>query len=310
MEVEPTTANAAIAHYTEDVGTSWFNRNTRFIFIVPAIFYALILAIFPLFFSLYLVFHSWQPGSGGITFVGFNNLQKLFSDARFWNSLQITFTYVVLAVGIELVFGFAVALALQVSFRGRDFFRSAFALPMLLTPIAVAFIWRMLFDFNRGPINFFLGAAGLPQPTWLGESTTAFISLVIVDIWQWTPFIALALLAALESQDVELYDAALVDGASTLDVLRYITFPLIAPYTVAVVLLRAVDSFKVFDTIFVLTGGGPGSATEVITVYAYVAHFRSFNMGYMSTLAWGLLIIMSIVFYVFLLSVQRVRRAD
>jgi multiple sugar transport system permease protein len=308
MEVDATTIEAAIQRSTPVGGTGWLDRHTRFLFILPAIFYALLLGVFPLIFSLYLVFHSWQPGSGGITFIGLNNLKNLLTDIRFWRSLQVTFLYVVLAVGVEVVFGFVVALALQVSFKTRDFFRTAFALPMLLTPIAIAFTWKMMFDFNRGPINYFLAVAGLPQPSWLGQPTTALISLIIVDIWQWTPFVALTLLAALESQDVELYDAALVDGASTLHLLRFITLPLLAPYMIAVVLLRAVDAFKVFDTIFVLTGGGPGSATEAVTLYAYVAHFRTFNMGYMSTLAWGLLIIMSIIFTIFLITVRRVER--
>ncbi len=295
------------AQIAQETKITWLDRNMRSVFILPAILYALLLAIFPLFFSLYLVFHSWQPGSGGMKFIGGQNLEKLGSDGRFWNALEVTFTYVALAVGIEVIFGFLVALALQISFRGRNLLRTIFALPMLLTPIAVAFIWKMLFDFNRGPINFALSLLNLPQPAWLGEASTALLSLVIVDIWQWTPFIALALLAALESQDIQLYEAALVDGASTSQLMRYITLPLLMPYLIAVVLLRAVDSFKVFDTIFVLTGGGPGSATEAITYYAYVAHFRTFNMGYMSTLAWGMLLIMSIVFYLFLVLVRRGR---
>jgi multiple sugar transport system permease protein len=132
---------------------------------------------------------------------------------------------------------------------------------------------------------------------------------VIVDLWQWTPFIMLAALAALESLPVELYEAATVDGASRWEMLRSITLPLIKPYLVAIVLLRAIDAFKVFDTIYILTGGGPGTATEMLTFYAYVAGFRPFNMGFTATISWAIVIIMSIVFLLFLRAFRRIEES-
>jgi multiple sugar transport system permease protein len=280
--------------------------SAKYVFLLPALLYLLILGIFPLLFSLRLVFGAWNAGQKSITFVGLDNIQRLLSDKRFWDSFWKTLSYVALAAGLELLLGVAVALALQNVTRGRDWMRVAFAFPMLLPPIAVSFTWKMLFDFNRGPINYLLDSIGLERVAWLAGQRSAIISLVIVDLWQWTPFIVLAALAALESLPVELYEAATVDGASRWDLLRQITLPLVQPYLVAIVLLRAVDAFKVFDTIYILTGGGPGTATEMLTFYAYVAGFRPFNMGFTATVSWAILLTMSIVFFLFLRAFRRI----
>jgi multiple sugar transport system permease protein len=202
-----------------------------------------------------------------------------------------------------------VALALQNVTRGKDWMRVAFAFPMLLPPIAVSFTWKMLFDYNRGPVNYFLENLGLDRVAWLAGQQSALVSLVVVDLWQWTPFIVLAALAALESLPIELYEAATVDGASRWDLLWQITLPLVQPYLVAIVLLRAIDAFKVFDTIYILTGGGPGTATEMLTFYAYVAGFRPFNMGFTATISWAIVIIMSIIFFLFLRAFRRLEEA-
>jgi multiple sugar transport system permease protein len=167
----------------------------------------------------------------------------------------------------------------------------------------------MLFDYNRGPVNYFLENLGLDRVAWLAGQQSALASLVVVDLWQWTPFIVLAALAALESLPVELYEAATVDGASRWDLLWQITLPLVRPYLVAIVLLRAIDAFKVFDTIYILTGGGPGTATEMLTFYAYVAGFRPFNMGFTATISWAIVIIMSIIFFLFLRAFRRLEEA-
>jgi multiple sugar transport system permease protein len=283
--------------------------SAKYIFLLPALLYLLILGIFPLLFSLRLVFGAWNAGQKSITWVGLDNIQRLAHDTRFWDSFWKTLIYVALASGLELILGVAVALALQNVTRGKDWMRVAFAFPMLLPPIAVSFTWKMLFDFNRGPLNYFLDNAGLERVAWLAGQRSAIVSLVIVDLWQWTPFIVLAALAALESLPVELYEAATVDGASRWDLLKQITLPLVQPYLVAIVLLRAIDAFKVFDTIYILTGGGPGTATEMLTFYAYVAGFRPFNMGFTATISWAIVIIMSIVFFLFLRAFRRIEES-
>ena len=280
--------------------------NAKYIFLLPALTYLLILGVFPLLFSLRLVFGAWNAGQKNVTWVGLDNIQRLLADSRFWDSFWKTLAYVALAAGLELVLGLAVALALQNVTRGKNWMRVAFAFPMLLPPIAVSFTFKMLFDYNRGPVNYFLDNLGFDRIAWLAGQNSALVSLIIVDLWQWTPFIVLAALAALESLPVELYEAATVDGASRWDLLWQITLPLIRPYLVAIVLLRAIDAFKVFDTIYILTGGGPGTATEMLTFYAYVAGFRPFNMGFTATISWAIVIIMSIIFFLFLRAFRRI----
>lgn len=280
--------------------------SAKYIFLLPALLYLLLLGIFPLLFSLRLVFGAWNAGQKNITWVGLDNIQRLASDARFWDSFWKTLAYVALAAGLELLLGVAVALSLQNITRGRNWLRVALAFPMLLPPIAVSFTWKMLFDYNKGPVNYFLDNLGFERVAWLAGQESALFSLVIVDLWQWTPFIILAALAALESLPVELYEAATVDGATRWDLLRQITLPLVKPYLVAIVLLRAIDAFKVFDTIYILTGGGPGTATELLTFYAYVAGFRPFNMGFTATISWAIVIIMSIIFFLFLRAFRRI----
>jgi multiple sugar transport system permease protein len=179
-------------------------------------------------------------------------------------------------------------------------------MPMLLPPIAISFTWKLIFDFNRGPLNYFLDSIGLEKVQWLAGRPAALISLTMVDVWQWTPFIALAALAALESLPGDLYEAGTVDGASAWQLLRDITIPLVKPYIVVVVLLRAIDAFKIFDTVFVLTGGGPGTATEMVTYYAHVAGFRAFNLGFTATVAWAMVIIMSAIFLLYLRTFRQI----
>lgn len=289
------------------IARMWSERNIKYWFVMPSVVYLLLLGIFPLVFSLYLMFASWQPGTGGIRFVGLRNFRALATDDRFWHSLRLVVLFVVVAVAVELLLGLILALVLQAKIKGNQFFRVAISIPILLTPIALSYTWRLMFDFTRGPINYFLNLIRLPGVMWLGSTRVAIFSIILVDVWQWTPFVALVLLAALEAQDVELYEAAVVDGASYLDVLRYIALPLLGPFIMTVVLLRSIDALKVFDTVYVLTGGGPGTASEVVTLYAYSAHFRTFNMGYMSAMAWVLLVITTIFFIFFVRSFRRSR---
>jgi multiple sugar transport system permease protein len=304
-----TMAQPAIAVPVRPAPRRTVDSNAKYIFLLPAILYLLILGVFPLLFSIRLVFGAWNAGQKNITWVGFDNIQRLLGDGRFWDSFWKTIFYVALAAGLELLLGLAVALALQNVTRGKNWMRVAFAFPMLLPPIAVSFTWKMLFDYNKGPVNYLLDTIGLDRIAWLAGQRSALVSLVIVDLWQWTPFIVLASLAALESLPVELYEAATVDGASRWDLLRHITLPLVQPYLVAIVLLRAIDAFKVFDTIYILTGGGPGTATEMLTFYAYVAGFRPFNMGFTATVSWAIVIVMSIIFLLFLRAFRRIEEA-
>ncbi|MFN8593405.1 MAG: sugar ABC transporter permease [Thermomicrobiales bacterium] len=286
-----------------------FDSSAKYVFLLPTIAYLMLLGVFPLLFSLRLVFGAWNAGEKNVTWVGLANIQRLLADQRFWDSFTKTIIYVAVVAAVELALGFGVALALQNVTRGKNWMRVAFALPMLLPPIAVSYSWKMLFDTNKGPINFFLGKIGIEAIPWMAGQWTALLAIIMVDLWQWTPFIMLAALSALESLPVEMYEAATVDGASRWDMLRDITLPLVQPYLIAIVLLRAIDAFKVFDAIYVLTGGGPGTATELLSYYAYVAGFRPFNMGFTATVSWALVLAMTVVFLLFLRAFRRIEKA-
>ena len=237
------------AAYPARGGVRRSDRYAKYVFLLPAMVYLIILGVFPLLFSLYLVFGSWQAGSKDITWVGLDNLRRLIDDGRFWNAFRLTLVFVAMVTALELLLGFVLALALQTNVRGKNALRLVFAVPILLPPIAVSLTWKMLFDFQRGPINYTLDRLGIDGVQWLAGRPASLFALAIVDIWQWTPFVLLAVLAALESLPPDLYEAGTVDGASPWNLLRDITLPLIKPYVVAVVLLRSIDAFKIFDSV-------------------------------------------------------------
>jgi len=271
-------------------------RRMKYAMILPVLIFILSLAIFPLIFSILISLSQWTPGTGGLRFVGLKNFIDMVKDPRFTHAFGLSFLYVGSVVGIELGLGIFLAMILQKDVVGKNFFRVTYMLPMLLSPVAISYVWKMILDYNRGPLNYFLGWFGIAPVEWLGKGGTALLSLILVDIWQWTPFMIFTILAAFESISEELYEAALVDGASHAHVFFHITLPVAFPVIITVVLLRVIDAFKVFDTVYVLTGGGPGTATETLNFYIYLKGFRSFNLGYGTAMSWVQLVIISIMF--------------
>ena len=282
------------------------DRNMKYALIVPVVAFILIVAIFPLAFSLYMMLGRWQPGSGGLQFVGFANFKAIGQDPRFWHALWLSILYVAVLIFLELTIGTLIALVLQRDVKGRTFFRVSYMLPMLLSPVAVSYIWKMLFDFNRGPINHWLSFLGIAPVEWLSGQVSAFLALVIVDVWQWTPFMILTILAAFEALPGELFEAAVVDGASSFRIFQKITLPVAMPVIVTIVLLRTIDAFKVFDTIYILTGGGPGTATELLNFYIYLRGFRAFDLGFGTAMSWVQLIMIIAMFTFFIRSLKRI----
>ena len=278
----------------------------KYILIVPVVAFILCIAIFPLIFSLYMMLSKWTPGSGGIQFIGVGNFKAIFKDARFFHALWLSFAYVASLLTIEFTIGTFLALLLQKELKGKNFFRVSYMLPMLLSPVAISYVWRMIFDYNRGPANFFLGWFGIKPVEWLTGNYSAILSLIIVDVWQWTPFMILTILAAFEALPEELFEAAVVDGGGGLTIFRRITFPVALPVIVTIVLLRTIDAFKVFDTIYILTGGGPGTVTELLNFYIYLKGFRSFDLGYGTAMSWIQLIVIIVMFTFFIRSLKKI----
>ena len=282
------------------------DNKMKFALIVPVVVFILCIAIFPLLFSLYMTVSKWTPGAGGITFVGLQNFRAIFNDPRFFHALWLSFAYVSTLVAAELIIGTLLAILLQKEIRGKNFFRVSYMLPMLLSPVAISYVWKMIFDFKVGPVNFFLGWFGIQPVEWLTGSFTAVLCLIIVDIWQWTPFMTLTILAAFEALPEELFEAAVVDGGSAFKIFHRITLPLAMPIIVTIVLLRTIDAFKVFDTVYVLTGGGPGTATELLNFYIYLKGFRAFDLGYGTAMSWIQLVVIIAMFMYVIKSLKRI----
>ena len=277
----------------------------KHVLMVPVIVFILCIAIFPLVFSLYMMLGRWAPGSKGIQFIGLQNFKAIAKDPRFFHALWLSFGYVASLIVLEFGIGTILALLLQKELKGKNFFRVGYMLPMLLSPVAVSYVWKMIFDYNRGPANYFLGWFGIKPVEWLTGSLTPIISLIIVDVWQWTPFMILTILAAFEALPEELFEAAVVDGGSSFVIFRKITFPLALPVIVTIVLLRTIDAFKVFDTVYILTGGGPGTKTELLNFYIYLKGFRSFDLGYGTAMSWVQLIVITLMMTFFIRSLKR-----
>jgi len=282
------------------------DRSKHF-FLTPAAVLILVLSIFPLLFSLVLSFVSWDLSrlEGGIRFYGLNNFITLAKDARFWHTARVTLTFVIGAVALQYCIGLGIAMLLNQEIRLRRFFRVVFLIPMMLTPAAVGYVGRMLFNESMGPINDIIKHLGLPAVRWVSSIPMALPSLILVDTWEWTPFMMIVLLAGLQSLPPEVFESARVDGASSLQIFRHITFPMLLPVSLTVVLIRGLEAFKLFDIVVVMTGGGPGTATETVTMYAYLVAMKNGNLGYASAIAYALLIMVTIITLFFLNSLRR-----
>ncbi len=264
----------------------------KHLFLWPAVLLVLLVALFPLVYSLTISFQQVRlvPPSPP-RFVGLDNYLTLFARPRFWQVLWNTGVISLTSVAIQYVLGFAIALALHARVPGERLFRITFLLPMLMAPVAVALIWRMLFHSTLGPVNQLFSLFGLANLPFTTDPVWAKSSLVIVEVWQWTPFVILLMLAGLQSLPEDIYEAARLEDASPWTQFWTITFPLLLPVSAAVVFIRLIESMKIIDTVFVLTGGGPGVSTETLTLYAYQEGLKKFNLGYTSALSFAFLII-------------------
>jgi len=262
--------------------------------IAPAMAVLLSLSIYPLIYSVTISLQQETPD--GITW-GLGNFVRLVSDSFFWTAMAHTFVYAVAALTCEFFLGLGLALLLNSQIRGRGLFRASLLVPMMLPTVVVGVVWRLLLNPDFGAINgtlsrFGINTAGL---TWTASPRLAMLSVIVVDVWQWTPFVFLVLLAGLQAIPQEPYEAALIDGSSRWQTFRHVTLPLLKPAILIVLLLRTMDLLRVFDQIFILTEGGPGFATETISLYIYRTAFRFFDFGYAAAMSFVLLALTNII---------------
>jgi multiple sugar transport system permease protein len=247
-------------------------------FILPAVVVVAAVIIFPWLFTLWMSVFDWRIGSSP-TFVGLGNYAELVGNRRFLESILHTLLFTAMAVAAPLVLGTAAALVFNRRFPLRGLLRGAFVLPMMATPVAIALIWTMMFHPQQGVLNYLLSLVGIGPSEWVYSPALALPCLVLVDVWQWTPLVMLIVLGGLASLPSDPFEAARLDGASGWQTFRHVTLPMLMPFILVAAVVRTIDALKTFDTIFVITQGGPGTASETINLYLYLQAFSFYQMG-------------------------------
>lgn len=252
---------------------------------------------------------TWVQGLARWTYVGDRHLRALPQDQLFRAGLANTVLFAVVAVAVQMTAGFALALAASKVARGGPIYRAVFVLPILVPGIVIGAIWKLMYNYDFGVINQAIGLLGLAPREWLGQKATALLSVIVVDCWHWTPFCFLLLLAGLESLPQDVYEAARVDGAGPWTELAFVTVPLMLPAIVVTLVFRLVVAFKVFDEVFLLTGGGPGTATEVISFTIYRRFFTEDRVGHGAAISLVTLFVIALLVVVALGAARRRREA-
>jgi multiple sugar transport system permease protein len=272
----------------------------------PALLLMLALGVLPLANLVYTSFHTvtWSGGQATFTPAGFTHYLALVDDPLLRAGLTNTIVFAICAVAGQMLLGFALALLCSRVSRGRVLYRALFILPILIPGIVIGAIWKLMLNYDFGLVNQAIELVGFEPRNWLGDSATALASVIVVDIWHWTPFCFLLLLAGLESLPQDPYEAARIDGATWWQELRYITLPLMAPAILVTFAFRLVIAFKVFDEIYLLTGGGPVTATEVVSFTLYQRFFTEDRAGYGSAMAVAIIFLCSLLL-VMALAVRR-----
>lgn len=284
-------------------------RRDVVLLVAPVAIYLVVFSVFPLLYSLAITFFDWNQTTSSFTFIGIDNFTGLLQDPVFWQAAVNTAILVGASITIQVVLGTALAMFFNLRLRGSWFVRGVLILPMLLTPVVVGLMWRALLNPDWGMINYLLGLLGLPRPLWTADPKLALITLVLVDSWQWTPFVMVIVFARLQSLPQDVFEASAVDGANRRSTFRHITLPLLAPAIAFAAIFRAIDAFRAFDVVFGLTYGGPGRLTTTLSFYAWEQGFSFQHYGYASALAYVMVIVASLALAV-LVRFASLRRED
>jgi multiple sugar transport system permease protein len=265
----------------------WLDRQFPVLAVIPTVLLMLIVFGIPLLVSLVLSFKGWTPDKSifGGEFVGLANYQYLFEEPTFIHSLVLTVLYTIGTVAAELLFGLGVALLLNVDKPLMPFFRAVLIIPMMMTPIVAALCWKLLLDSEFGIVNWIIGQ----RIVWLGEPSLVPFSVAFVNVWQNTPYVAILLLAGLRAMPTEPREAAAIDGANRFQIFWHVTLPLLKPAIVVAMLLRVIFEFRSFDNVYVMTGGGPGDASMLLSVYTFIVTFVQFDFGLGASASWVML---------------------
>jgi multiple sugar transport system permease protein len=267
----------------------------RFLFLLPALLFVVFLTLYPLLFALFNSFRKYKLTQlSDVKFIGFNNYIKILTDRVFLEALVRTISLAAILVILELIIGLFIAIILSKSFRGHGLVRSILVLPIAATPVIVGLTMRLIFDTRIGVANYLLSLINITGPSWLFDKYWSLVAIIIMDVWQWTPFLVIILLAGILSQPKELNEAAIVDGANTFQVATKVTIPLLKKVMGVGILIRVTDTLNLFDQVWVLTKGGPGTATETTTIHIYKTGFSFFDFGKANAMSFIMLIIMMV----------------
>jgi multiple sugar transport system permease protein len=285
----------------------------RWAFLLPTVLLLFVITIYPMLNSLWNSLHYYNLLAPEDTrFVGLANYGDLLTkDPTFWAVMQITFIYTIGVVAFQFLAGLGMALLLDRAMRGISVLRTLIIVPILISPVVVGLTWRYMYE-PWGVINYVLGKFGVAPIEWVSSPVFALPSIMIVDIWQWTPFVVLVLLAGLQSIPREVVEAAALDGIKGWQYFIRILWPLLRPVALIVLLIRMMDALKVFDTVYVLTRGGPGTATYVASMYNYVLFFGNYQVGYAAAMSYIILIIVNVfaIALIFALSERRAKEEE
>lgn len=286
------------------------NSSARYLTLLPAFLLFLLLTLIPLVNLIALSFNevSWANRTVHWEWVGLSNYLRLGGDTLFRAGILNTTIFAVVAVALQMLLGFWLALLTTQIKTGVLLYRTVFILPILVPGIVIGAIWKLMYSYDFGVINQLVMVFGLTPVDWLGNPNFALLSVIAVDVWHWTPFCYLLLLASMQSLPTDIYEAAEVEGASTWDTLRYITLPLMIPALVVTFIFRMILAFKVFDAVYLLTGGGPGTSTEVISFTIYRRFFTEDQTGYGAAMSVATILV--ITFMIFLASRFNTRKED
>jgi multiple sugar transport system permease protein len=295
MDVAERAPRSAVA--TRSPSFAARRRIEGWLLVLPALLLILALTILPLIQALVLSFQRWDLQSQEHPFVGLQNYRDALVDPRVWGAMQNTGIIVVGAVALEFLLGLGLALLFVGDFKGKRFAMPLLILPVMVVPIVVGLTWRMLWDNQYGAINQTLSwiAGREVNIIWLGHRGSALFAMIVTDVWQWTPFMFLVLLAGLSGVNPELYEAAALDGAGWWQSLRDVSLPGISRVIAVAIIFRALDVFKVFDLVYMFTQGGPGTSTESVSWYVYQLGFKFFRLGYASAVSFLIVIFLTIV---------------
>jgi len=270
--------------------------------LAPLVALLVVFTVYPLLYNIWLSFHEFVPKRRALEFVGFENWVQLWGDTRFWSAMGVTFVYFFVALFFQVTLGMGIALLLDAELPGFGMLRAVLSMTLVIPPAIAGMMFLLMQDPQFGVLTYFLSQLGILDQTSpiLSTSSTALAGVLVVEIWQWTPFMVLIFMAGLRALPPEPYEAAMIDGASAYQVFRRLTLPMMSKVIAVAILLRGIDLFRVFDYVFVMTSGGPGTATYSMSYYAWQQTFTATNWGYGATISLVSLLIVIVMANVFI----------